>query len=161
MKYNSLKYLISAYHVINPNLVNKSIEIEIYNKEKINLLLNNRMIKHFKNLGISIIEIKESDRINNTDIEYLIYDINYKQGGFKKYKYMEIICLQYQGGGNLNAQCGKITDIINEYDFVHDIPTEKRSSGSPIILLNIKRVIGVHNFGDIKKKYRSIYWKYI
>ena len=119
------------------------------------------MIKHFKNLGISIIEIKESDRINNTDIEYLIHDINYKEGGFKQYKYMEIICLQYPGGGNLNAQCGKIIDIINEYNFVHNIPTEKRSSGSPIILLNIKRVIGVHNFGDIKKKYRSIYWKYI
>jgi hypothetical protein len=68
MKYDSLKYLISAYHEINSNLVNKSIEIEIYNKEKINLVLNNRMIKLFKNLDISIIEIKESDRINNTEI---------------------------------------------------------------------------------------------
>ena len=129
MKYNSLKCLILTYHIINSNLVNKSIEIEIYNKEKINLVLNNRMIKHFKNLGISIIEIKESDRINNTDIEYLIHDIKYKEGGFKQYKYMEIICLQYPGGGNLNAQCGKIIDIINEYDFVHDYQLKNDHQG--------------------------------
>ena len=32
MIYNSLKCLISNYHVINSDLLNKNIEIEIYNK---------------------------------------------------------------------------------------------------------------------------------
>ena len=151
MKYNSLEYLVSAYNENNSNLENKSIEIEIYNKEKINLIFNNSMVKFFKDLDISIIEIKKSDQINNADIEYLSYDLNDKEVGFKQYKNMEIICLHYQGGVNINAQCGKIIDIVNEYEFEHDIPTEKGSSESPIILLNIKKVIDGHKYGDTIK----------
>ena len=35
MNYQSFKSLITAYHIINPDIENKNIEIEIYNKEKI------------------------------------------------------------------------------------------------------------------------------
>ena len=31
---NSLKYLITNYHVINPDIINKHIEIEIHNQKK-------------------------------------------------------------------------------------------------------------------------------
>ena len=151
MNYQSFKSLITAYHIINSDIENKNIEIEIYNKEKINIILNNRIIKYFKNLDISIIEIKELDIINNKDIKYIKYDLNYKEG-YEQYKLIEIICLQYPGGGNLKAQIGNIKNIINDYEFEHDIPTEEGSSGSPIIIPNIKKVIGIHTSGDIKKK---------
>ena len=151
MDYKSLKCLISANHIIRTNLLKKSIEIEIYNKENFNLILNNRYIKFFEDLDISLIEIKESDEINNKGIQYLKHDLNYKEGGYNQYKLMEIICLQYPGGRNLRAQCGKIIDIKNKYEFEHDIPTEPGSSGSPIILTNIKKIIGLHNFGDLRK----------
>ena len=151
MNYQSFKSLITAYHIINPDIENKNIEIEIYNKEKINIILNNRIIKYFKNLDISIIEIKELDIINNKDIKYIKYDLNYKEG-YEQYKLIEIICLQYPGGGNLKAQIGNIINIINDYEFEHDIPTEQGSSGSPIIIPSIKKVIGIHTSGDIKKK---------
>ena len=73
IKYNSLKCLISSNHVINSNLTNKDIEIEIYNKKKINLELKNRYIKLFEQpIDISVIEIKDLDEINKDDIEYLI-----------------------------------------------------------------------------------------
>ena len=151
MEYKSLKCLISAYHVISFNLLKKSIEIEIYNKEKINLILNDCYIKFFEELDISLIEIKESDEINNKGVKYLKHDLNYKEGGYNQYKFMEILCLQYPLGGNLSAQCGKILDIKNKYEFEHDIPTELGSSGSPIILTNIKKIIGLHNFGDLRQ----------
>ena len=78
MIYNSLKCLISVNHVITSNLINKNIEIEIYNKKKFNLQLNSRFIKFFeKPIDISVIEIKDSDGINK-DIEYLKHDLNYK-----------------------------------------------------------------------------------
>ena len=35
IKYNNLKCLMSVYHVINSELINKNIEIEIYNKKNI------------------------------------------------------------------------------------------------------------------------------
>ena len=79
MIYESLKCLISVYHVINENTKNKSIEIEIFNNEKFNLELKSRFIKFFKQpKDISIVEIKDSDGIK--DIEYLNYDKNNKEG---------------------------------------------------------------------------------
>ena len=151
MNYQQFKSLITAYHIINPDLENKSIEIEIYNKEKVTLILNNRIIKYFEDLDISVIEIKESLILNNKDIKYLKYDLNYKEG-YEQYKLIDIICLQYPGGGNLNAQIGKIINVKNEYEFEHNISTEPGSSGSPIIISSIKRVIGIHTSGDFEKE---------
>ena len=55
---------------------------------------------------------------------------------------MEILYLGYPFGNNLSAQNGKILKIIG-FEFEHDIPTEIGFSGSPIILSNILKVIGV------------------
>ena len=65
MKYSdSLKCLITCYHVINPDLENENIEIEIYNNIKMKLEFKNRYIKYIeKPKDITIIEIKESDDI--------------------------------------------------------------------------------------------------
>ena len=54
-------------------------------------------------------------------------------------------------GDKLAAGCGKIINI-KEYEFEHNIPTEKGSSGSPIILFNLLTVIGIHKYGDLEKK---------
>ena len=94
MIYESLKCLISVYHVINENIKNKSIEIEMYNNnKKFNLKLKSRFIKFFKQpKDISIVEIKDSDGIK--DIVYLNYDQNYKEG-YSDYKGMEVLSLGY------------------------------------------------------------------
>ena len=42
---DSLKCLITNYHVINPNLENENIKIEIHNKNKMKLKFNNRYTK--------------------------------------------------------------------------------------------------------------------
>ena len=112
IKYNNLKCLMSVYHVINSELINKNIEIEIYNEKKYNITLNsNRYIKLFnKPIDISIIEIKDTDNINN-EIEYLYQDLNYKEGGYKQYLNKDIISLGYPLGEDLSTGKGRILNI--------------------------------------------------
>ena len=45
---NSLKYLITNYHIINPSLENENITVEIHNKEKMKLNFKNRKTKYLK-----------------------------------------------------------------------------------------------------------------
>ena len=149
MIYKSLKCLISVYHIINENIINKSIEIEIYNNENFNLELKSRFIKFFKQpKDISIIEIKDSDGIK--DIEYLSYDKNYKEG-YSQYKGIDVLSLGYPFGKNLSNGSGEIINIYG-YQFEHNISTEQGSSGSPIILFNLEKVIGIHKYGHLKKR---------
>ena len=152
IKYNNLKCLMSVYHVINLELINKNIEIEIYNEKKYNIALNsNRYIKLFnKPIDISIVEIKDTDNINN-EIEYLYQDLNYKEIGYKQYLNEDIISLGYPLGEDLSTGNGRILNI-DDYEFEHDITTEVGSPGSPIILYNnMLKVIGIHKYGDKEK----------
>ena len=113
--------------------------------------MSSRYIKFFeKPIDISVIEIKDSDEINKEDIEYLYRDLNYKEGGYLQYKEMDILSLGYPFGDKLATGSGKIKNII-KYEFEHNIPTEQGSSGSPIILFNLLRVIGIHKYGDLDK----------
>ena len=57
---NSKKYLITNYHIINPEKINEKIEIEIetWNKKQIKLELNNRNVKYLNiPKDITIIEL--------------------------------------------------------------------------------------------------------
>ena len=78
---NDIKYLLTNYHVINKNLIDKIINIEIYNNKTIEMKINNndRDIKFYEYLDITIIEMKESDNIIK-DIDFLDYDSNYIKG---------------------------------------------------------------------------------
>ena len=63
---DTLKCLMTNYHVINPSLEKENIEIEIYNQKKMKLKFNNRYTIYMdKPKDIAMIEIKESDEIYN------------------------------------------------------------------------------------------------
>jgi surface protein len=147
---NDNKYLLTNYHVINKDLIDKIINIEINNNKKIEMKINNRDIKFYEYLDITIIEMKESDNIIK-DIDFLDYDSNYIKG-YEQYRNIDIFSLQYTKKG-IEVASGKIIDIINNYEFEHSIDTEYDSSGSPIIIPTILKVIGIHKRGD---KYKSI-----
>ena len=71
---DSLKCLMTNYHVINPNVENENIEIEIHNKKIMKLKFKGRYTKYIeKPKDMALIEIKESDEIYN-DIIFLDYD---------------------------------------------------------------------------------------
>ena len=118
----------------------KNIKIEIWNKH-INLILNAQNIIYLpKPKDITIISLNNNE-INN--IEYLSYDLNYLKG-YDFYKNKEVFSLGYPKGNKLASGSGLIKEIIDEYNFYHSIPISSGSSGSPIILLNILLVIGIH-----------------
>jgi hypothetical protein len=156
MKMNNYsKYLVTNYHVISENSINEYIEIEIHNGKRMNLNLNNRDIKYFpKPKDITIIELKNYDDIYN-DIELLDYDTNYITKGYKIYKGSYIFTIEYPYGEDPSSASGKILNIMDDYEFEHNIPTDSGSSGCPIILLNnninLCQVIGIHKEADLRK----------
>ena len=151
---NSIKYLITNYHVINPDLINEYIEIEIWNHKKMKLNLNNYNIKYFEDpKDITVIEIKNSDEIY-IDINFLNYDRNYING-YKIYNNVDIFSLEHPLEKSAACASGKIIKIY-EYEFDHNISTNNGSSGCPIILLNdninLIQVIGIHKESDKLEK---------
>ena len=156
---NNIKYLITNYHNIYANLINKIINIEIYNHKTINIELNNndRNIKFFEKIDITIIEIKDSDDIIK-DIDLLYYDLNYING-YEQYENMDVFILEYPKD-EIEVASGKIIEILNDYEFKHNIDTEKGSSGSPIIIPNTLKVIGIHKQGD-KRDFKINYASFI
>ena len=151
---DSGKYLCTNNHVISKETLNEVIYLEIDNHKKRKLKINNRNIKYFeKPKDITIIEIKNDDRFYKY-IEFLNYDINYKNG-YEKYNNADIFSIGYPLGKDPVYANGKIIGIDNN-EFSHTIPTNNGSSGSPIILLHddIKfiKVIGIHKESGISIK---------
>ena len=70
MKYSdTLKLLITNYHVIYPQLMNNNIQIEIWNNKKMNLNLKGRYLKFLEiPKDITAIEIKSTDEIGRARV---------------------------------------------------------------------------------------------
>ena len=155
MKYSdSLKLLITNYHVIFPELINNNIQIEIWNNKKIILNLKGRYIKFLEDKkdkrDITAIEIKTTDEIYK-DIKFLNYDFNYYINGYNIYNDAFIFSIEHPLGQDASSASGKIINI-DKFEFDHDIDTNYGSSGSPIILLNnLIMVIGIHKNTDSNK----------
>jgi len=153
MKFSdSLKLLITNYHVIFPDLKNINIQIEIWNNKKMILNLKGRYIKFMKiPKDITAIEIKETDEIYKY-IQFLNYDLNYNHNGYNIYNKSFVFSIEHPLGEDAAGASGKIINIYNNYEFDHNIVTDNGSSGCPIILLNeIMTVIGIHKNTDSKK----------
>ena len=145
--YKNLKYLITCYHIINSE--KKNYKIEIYNKKEFNLELKNHFVLLQDSLDVSVVEINENDEFINY-IDFLDYDLNYING-CDQYKDLEVYALGYPKGLDSIAESGVIKKIDN-FEFYHDINTEGGSSGSPIILFNINKVVGIHKQADMIKQ---------
>ena len=154
---NSFKYLITCFHVVPKELIDKEINLEIQEtpkKKKIKIVfdLKNRDIKFFEDpLDITAIQIKDedSDIINNWD--FLICDENYING-YDIYMKSDVFVMGYPKGDILEHGSGEIVDIDKDnYEFKHNSPTDIGFSGSPIILFN-SLVVGIHKKGIISEK---------
>ena len=149
--FESKKYLITNHHIIFPNRKNNDTEIEIWNKKRMKLNLNNRDVRYYPYpKDITIVEIKITDELYE-DIRTLNYDSNCING-YDIYKNNEIFSIQNPLKENSSCEIGKIINI-NNFEFKHNIPIDKESSGCPIILLNNKKnlVIGIHKEGITTK----------
>ena len=143
MNIKSHKYLIACYHNIGLDLLNKIINIELLDNN-IKIRLNeNSIIKCFEELDITVIDINE---LNIENINFLDYDENFRNG-YSQYSNSYIFTLGYPRGDELSISTGKVKKV-NDYEFYYNTNSQPGSGGSPIILFNTKKVIGIHKGSD-------------
>ena len=143
--------LITNSHIITREILEKKEKITIFinnGEEKKEILIENRKYYTNEEYDITIIELKEIDKINN----YLEIE--------EKIKYNElyinetIYILQYPGDKTVSVSYGLIKeiDLKKEYYFNHLCSTDDGSSGSPVLNMNNK-VIGIHKEANTKFNY--------
>ena len=164
---NMLPVFITNNHIINNELLYKKdakIKIDIYDDESDNkeINLNNRMKYTNEEYDITIIEIKEEDKINNyleLD-EIIINDIINNINKNKLYINKTIYIIQYPEG-DLSLSYGLLDNICidKKYNFNHKCSTKGGSSGSPILNINNK-LIGIHKEGNYNNKNKGLFLNY-
>ena len=133
--------LVTNNHVINEDFLDKENKINYSiteNEEEIFKEINlekDRYKLTNKELDFTIIEILKEDNINS----YL--EIN--KDHYNKEDL--VFSFQYPGGGNLQYSHGKIlAPKMEENYLLYDVGAKGGSSGSPIILMNNSKIIGLH-----------------
>ena len=150
-----LPVLITNNHVINKDdiLNNKKFSIYLNNDKKIKRieLDNNRLIYTNEKLDITIIEIKDNDNINNKYLELDDEIMNYIKLNKKEdinylsdiYSNKSIYLINYPEDKNVVVSYGQPPNI-HESEIFHKCTTKEGSSGSPILLINNQKLIGIH-----------------
>ena len=144
--------LITNNHIIKRELLNKNdstISLLKYgdaNYSKIKLK-NDRMKYTNEEYDITIIELKQTDRIQNfLELDkILIDDIESRSANLNvQFEDKTIYIIQYPNG-NLSVSFGVLKQIeeLEKFDFKHSCCTADGSSGSPV-LNSQNKVIGIH-----------------
>ena len=152
-KFSQLPVLMTNYHVINEE--DKKIVFTLNNdKLEYEIVLNNsRKIYYSHNYDITIIEIKETDKLQSNS--YLDIDDNiFKDNPNDIYMKTSIYLIGYPKGGISNYSMG-IFKLLEEDGFTirHLCQSDPGSSGCPIIKLNNNRVIGIHKGAHSKNNW--------
>ena len=152
--------LMSCEHVITKKLIQKKEKISFYfdNESKIReikLEPNERFIKDFRDIDIdvTIVEIIKSDNI--TEDYFLLPNINF-MSNLSQLTNIMIQIPQFPKGGNLSFSEGPIIKV-DKYELVHCASTESCSSGSPLLLKDTIKVLGIHKAGNIRKEENYAY----
>jgi len=149
-----LPVLITTNHIINQDDILSNKEITLYlNNDEITIKLDrNRLIYTNEKLNITIIEIKESDhdlniyylKLDNKLINYI--KINKKQNPYylnNLYLNESIYLINNTKGEDIFVSYGKLL-YANNSDIIHNSNMKEDSSGSPILLINNQKLIGIH-----------------
>ena len=140
--------LITNHHIINKEYINKNKTINItINDDKNNIIIkigNNRRIYSSEKYDTTIIEIfPKEDKINY----FLEFEDNiFKEGSKNFYENQSIYVIQYPKSIKAAVSYGILKEI-RDHDILHCCSTEKGSSGSPILSILNKKVIGIHKEG--------------
>ena len=151
-----LPVIITTNHIINEDDIqgNRNISILLNNDKKIKTIKldNNRLKYTNEKLDITIIEIKEKvDNLNNDYLELEDNIINYlkldkielNKTESPDYLDESIYLLNYHKDKDIYVSYGKLLDINNN-EIIHNSNIKGESSGSPILLLNTQKLIGIH-----------------
>lgn len=151
-----IRVLITNNHVIDKKFLEKERELKIYivddldEIEKIINLKSERFKFTDAQIDTTIIEILDEDLIE----DFFEVDEEYLKGN--EFLNEKIFNFQFPKGGQLNTSSGKIISLRNNnIQFIHDAGTLAGSSGSPIILTNGYKIIGLHK-GAFKENYNNL-----
>lgn len=157
LKLKDMNFLISNEHVIEQMYVNDKSELHIFSEKGKHYIINSngysKLIKCFPApIDMTVIPLLDNDLKIINDIEFLDMDFSISNGrGINQYLGEDVYCLQHPKGNPTNIAMGKITRIINNFEFEHSVDTDFGSSGSPIILCSNNKVIGIHKGGLVER----------
>ena len=154
-----IKALFTNNHVLNADLIKDNSIIYITHKDKSKeiKLTSNRFkftneeydytcIEIFDNEGYDdFFEIDDNINCNNPDHQY---------------RNKLCVLFQFPGDEDLSFGEGIIKGIINDYQIIHNITSDKGSSGSPIVLSDNLKVIGIHR-GSFNDSNQGIFFNFI
>ena len=149
-KISNKKLLISNNHIINEEIIknNKIIKVTL-NDDKIKKNIKIKDYYTSKKYDTTIIEI-EDENINYLEIDNDIFDENINI--YNK----SIYIIQYPKNGyeqKGSVSYGILNEIQDEYNIIHYCSTDHGSSGSPIIKLSNKKIIGIDKEGVSKYEF--------
>ena len=142
-KISSIKAFITNNHILNQEFLDNEKKLIIFNyqdeKKEINLELD-RYKYTDKDLDFTIIEIIKEDNIKDyLEIDELIDSNDYKNKKICSVKYSDGEKLQYSIGENYG---------LKDKNLLYSVGKLGISSGSPIILIDNKKIIGLHKVGN-------------
>jgi len=145
--------LLTNEHVIPEYLIESKMIINVYyNSEKnwikIQLDKDKRFIKYNSKIDATIIGIIPEDKIKP---KYFLIPNTTTTDLINK----EVYIVQFPGGNKLSSSYGKIIHIY-DFDLVYNASTLPGSSGSPVILKNSTKVIGLHKEGGKGKNFGTL-----
>ena len=154
----TVKALVTNNHIINEKELNKKIIISLNNQKEFKYLkeikLNSsRRIFTDPNLDITIIELK-NEAFNS--LNFLELDDNFEKE--KKYlnhiyKKKPIYIVHYPKDKEVCSSFGLLKEINEKNEIYHYCCTDNGSSGSPILSLETKKVIGIHKSSEKKRQF--------
>ena len=150
-----LEVMITNNHIINEEIIKNEKILKVTlndNKEKKIINIEKRKIYTSIKYDTTIIPIiPEEDKINNyLEIDKEIFDENINI--FNKSIYL----LQYPrilDEQKASVSYGIIKNIQDEYNIIHYCCTDYGSSGSPILRISNKKIIGIHKESISRYKY--------
>ena len=158
-----MKALFTNNHVLNENLIKENSIIELRNKDEIKELkiTSNRFKCTNKELDYTCIQILDNEDYNN----FLEIDDNIKCQN-PNVQYGNKLGVVYQFPDNQDISCGEgfiegIKKVNDNNIIIHKIITDIGASGSPIVLSDNLKVIGIHCRRKNNGRNEGIYFKNI
>ena len=106
---NIYRFLVTNYHVISKQLINKKIEIELHNQKTVYLELNLKNIYYFDGiLDVTAIQVNDDLYEILEIVDFLDCDMNYLNG-YEQYKKEDILASGYPLQEDTVTSKGKIT----------------------------------------------------
>ena len=149
-------HLIDDYYIKEKKLINITL-----NDDSISTVIvidENRGYHCYEKYDTTIIEIlPEIDGITDfLNFDECIFDDEPE----KYYKNKSVYIIHYPNNGQASVSFGIINDIY-DYNIMHSCSTKEGSSGSPILNISSKKIIGVHKEGKDKFNFsKGIFLKY-